>query len=130
MRGQWSAGARNRVIRQTAELDRQRYGRVLIYLEREGGSGGKESGEISIKDLAGFPVRAESPTGSKEVRAEPLAAQAEAGNVLLVRGPWNACFLEELCIFPAGKHDDQVDSASGAFNKLVLAPARKLVVGA
>jgi hypothetical protein len=64
-------------------------------------------------------------TGSKEVRADPFAAQAEARNVRLVRGPWNGAYLDELTIFPNGANDDVVDASSGAFAKLGSAP-RKL----
>jgi predicted phage terminase large subunit-like protein len=122
VRGQWSAGPRDEVMRQTAQLDRTRYGgRVAIWVEQEPGSGGKESAEASIRLLAGFPVYAERVTDPKEVRAEPFAAQAEAGNVRLVRGPWNGPYIEEMISFPAGTYRDQVDATSGAFNKLVKA---------
>ncbi len=57
--------------------------------------------------------------GSKEVRANPVASQAEAGNIKLVRGPWNAIFLDETELFPAGSHDDQVDALSGALADMV-----------
>jgi predicted phage terminase large subunit-like protein len=102
----------------TARLDAQRARGVLIWVEAEGGSGGKESAEATVRKLAGFAVRTEHPTGSKEVRAEPFAAQAEGGNVRVVRGAWNADYLDELTAFPNGRHDDQVDGSSGAFNKL------------
>jgi len=71
-----------------------------------------------IRNLAGFNVKAIRPTGDKETRAKAFAAQAEAGNVRLVRGPWNNAFLDELCTFPNGRWDDQVDAASDAFNEL------------
>ena len=48
-----------------------------------------------------------------------LSAQAEAGNVKLLRGPWNEAFLDEVSVFPNGSHDDQVDALSGAFDALV-----------
>jgi predicted phage terminase large subunit-like protein len=57
-------------------------------------------------------------TGSKTLRADPFAAQAEARNVKLVRAMWNREFVEELQVFPNGAHDDQVDGASGAFAEL------------
>jgi hypothetical protein len=64
-------------------------------------------------------VRAVPPTGSKETRATPLAAQAEAGNVkIVVKADWNEAFFAELENFPFGKHDDQVDSSADAFNEL------------
>jgi predicted phage terminase large subunit-like protein len=124
VRGQWSAGDRDKVMKQVAELDRQKYGNghVRIWVEEEPGSGGKESAQAKIKLLAGHTVHAEKVTGSKEVRAEPLAAHAEAGNVRLVRGAWNSDFLEELASFPNGRYSDQVDASSGAFNKLAAEP--------
>ena len=32
-------------------------------------------------------------------------------------------FLDELCTFPAGSHDDQVDAFADAINELALGPA-------
>lgn len=115
VRGQWSALERERILRQTAELDGPS---VAIWLEQEPGSGGKESAEASVRSLSGFTVHAEPVTGAKDVRAAPFAAQCEAGNVRLVRGAWNGAFIDELLSFPSGAHDDQVDAAAGAFNKL------------
>lgn len=115
VRGQFSALERETVIRQTAELDGRS---VAIWVEQEPGSGGKESAEATVRALAGWAVRAERVTGDKVTRAEPLAAQCEAGNVKIVRGAWNSAYLTELTAFPAGKHDDQVDASSGAFAKL------------
>jgi predicted phage terminase large subunit-like protein len=123
IRGQWSSGQRNSVMLETAQADAARYGNtVAIWVEAEGGSGGRESAESTLRLLAGYPVHAEHVTGSKEVRVEPFAAQAEAGNVFLLRAPWNADYLDELTAFPNSKHDDQVDGSSGSFNKLSLAP--------
>ncbi|MCZ7546745.1 MAG: hypothetical protein M5R40_25930 [Anaerolineae bacterium] len=76
--GQWSAGEREAVIKQTAELDAQRYGSpraVRIYIEQEPGSGGKESAEATIRNLKGFVVEADRPTGAKDTRLEPFAGR-------------------------------------------------------
>lgn len=114
-RGQWSALERDQVMRRTAERD----GALTeTWLEQEPGSGGKDSAEASIRQLTGFNVHAETVTGDKVTRSLPFAAQCEAGNVSLVRGPWNAAYLDELCAFPHGANDDQVDGSSGAFNRL------------
>jgi predicted phage terminase large subunit-like protein len=124
VRGRWSPGQRDEVIKQTAELDRlKHHNTVHQWFEQEPGSAGKESAEAKVRLLAGFPVHTEHATGSKEVRAEPLAAQAEAGNVRLVRGAWNGAFLEEICAFPNSTYKDQVDGTTGAFNKLAGQPA-------
>jgi predicted phage terminase large subunit-like protein len=106
-----------------AAQDRARYGRgVIVGLPEDAGQAGKmQAGYIAGK-LGGFVVKIvkeDRVTGSKQVRATPFAAQAEAGNVRLVEGPWNEAFLSEAEVFPAGAHDDQIDAAAGAFNILV-----------
>ena len=50
--------------------------------------------------------------------ASPVSAQAEVGNIKVVRGKWNKDFLEELENFPDGRKNDQVDALSGAFHML------------
>jgi len=120
VRGQWRAHERNDLMLQCAQLDGPE---VEVHVEQEPGSGGKESAELSVQQLAGFIVRAEPVTGDKLARARALAAQAGAKNVRLVEGPWNEAFLTELHNFPDGAHDDQVDAASLAFNKLALGSA-------
>jgi len=66
------------------------------------------------RDLAGVTLRGVAPRGDKLQRAMPWAARAEAGKVCLVAGPWVREFIDEATAFPAGPHDDQVDSVSGA----------------
>jgi phage terminase large subunit-like protein len=58
-----------------------------------------------------------------------LAAQAEGGNLWLVRGSWNDQFVAEACLFPNGRYKDQVDAASRAFGRLV-ARRQKTLTGA
>jgi predicted phage terminase large subunit-like protein len=116
-RGQWSSANRKKIMLQTAELDRA-LGPVTIWTEQEPGSGGKESAEVTITDLAGFDVHAETVTGDKVVRATPYSAQVEGKNVRLVRGSWNNAYLDELTEFPNGTYKDQTDASGGAFNKL------------
>ena len=113
--GRWSYLEREQRIKSTAQADGYR---TEVYVEQEPGSGGKESAERTVLGLAGFRAYADRPTGDKALRAEPYAAQVQAGNVLLVRGEWNRQFLEEHEYFPHGKLKDMVDSSSGAFNKL------------
>ena len=114
-KGQWSALQREKIIKQTAQTDGTK---VHIWVEQEPGSGGKESAESTIRNLSGFTVRAERVTGAKEIRAEPYAAQVEAGNILLLNGPWVEDFIEEHRLAPDGHFKDQWDAASGAFMKL------------
>lgn len=119
IRGQWSSIERETYILQTAQNDHANYGRVEIWCEQEPGSGGKESAERTIQMLAGFPAKADKVTGSKEIRAEPYAAQQQAGHIILFNAKWTQPFIDEHETFPNGKYLDQVDSAAGAFAKCV-----------
>jgi len=125
VRGQWSALERETVIKQTAAMDAGLYGGVTIWQEQEPGSGGLESAQATVRNLAGYSIRTERVTGDKATRAEPFAAQCGALNVRLVAGAWNAAYVTELCAFPYGSFDDQVDASSGAFNKLAVPPRRR-----
>jgi len=122
IRGQWSAGKRETIIRQTAQQDGKE---VIIYVEQEPGSGGKESAEGTVRGLVGYTVRIDRVTGSKEIRAEPYATQVEWENVVVIKNPnWTRAFLEEHRSFPKGKFKDQVDGASMAFSALSRAYAK------
>jgi len=114
-RGQWDTDERERIIRQTAEADGNR---VIVYHEQEPGSGGKDSAQATIRNLAGFSNYADRPTGDKVFRADPYSVQVNNGNVSLLRGDWNHDFIEEHRFFPFGTYKDQVDAAAGAFTKL------------
>jgi predicted phage terminase large subunit-like protein len=106
-------------MRQTAQMDATRYNNaVQIVIEQEPGSSGVDAMNALIKLLAGFPVKADRPTGDKDVRLEPFAAQCEAGNVKLVRAAWNGAYIDEMTAIPNGKYRDQGDASSGAFNHL------------
>lgn len=106
-----------KLIRSTAEID----GRDCeISLPQDPGQAGKVQKADLIAMLAGFKAFAAPETGDKVTRAEPFAAQCEAGNVYLVRGDWNEAYLDELCLFPGGQFMDRVDASSGAFGRLTL----------
>jgi len=92
---------------------------TMISIPQDPGQAGKSQASYYVQQLAGYTIRATPESGSKETRAGPLAAQAEAGNVDILEGAWNDAFFDELCIFPNGTKD-QVDAASRAFNELVL----------
>jgi len=79
------------------------------------GSAGVAEAQACARALDGFDVRFETASGDKETRAKPVSAQAEAGNIKLLRAPWNDDFLRILENFPAGRHDDEVDALSGAY---------------
>lgn len=91
---------------------------VNIGWEIEPGSSGKKVNHQLVQMLAGYACRGIRPDGDKLQRAKPVAAQALAGNVKVVRGVWNGDLFSELHGFPDLPHDDQVDALSGAFSML------------
>lgn len=116
-RERFGADRREKMIREVALSDGRR---VHIWFEQEGGSGGKESAEHSIRNLSGFVAKAESVSGDKIFRADPFSVQVNNGNVLILEASWNQEFIEEFRFFPYSRYKDQVDASAGAFNKLAL----------
>ena len=108
-------------ISDTATLDGKK---VPIRIEQEGGAAGKSLIAAYVNELEGFDVEGIPSTGAKEVRATALATQYNAGKVFVLKRAWNRMWLSELRSFPSGAHDDQVDSASGAFNYLTEKPKK------
>jgi predicted phage terminase large subunit-like protein len=96
-----------------------------IRIPQDPGSAGKSLSHYFIKMLSGFIVISNPVTGNKEIRAEPVAIQCNAGNLYLKKADWNKDFLRELSLFPYGKHDDQVDALSDAFDELTRHKMKK-----
>ncbi len=70
------------------------------------------------RELAGVSIQKMLPRADKVARARALQGRAKAGKVYLVRGPWVQNFISEALDFPHGRHDDQVDTASGGLELL------------
>lgn len=118
----WELGA---AVKKTVKARAQADGKtVKIRIPQDPGQAGKAQAQAYLRDLAGWVVRAIPPTGDKETRAMPLAAQAEAGNIYFVetgdpeKDAWIEPFIGQLASFPGGSHDDLVDAAADAFNEL------------
>jgi len=115
VRGQWGPHDMRARIAATAAADGHG---VRIELPQDPGQAGKDQAAQLVSLLAGHDVHAKPQTGSKEVRAAGVAAQQQAGNLLLGPGVWRAKFMAELEGFPRATHDDQVDAAATAYNQL------------
>ena len=115
--GRWASGRRNAIIRRVAELDGPD---VPVIIEQEPGSGGKAQIEEIKRLLKGFAVYAvvASSEGSKVVRADALAGQAELGCITMKQATWNDDFFEEAVNFPGGPTIDMIDAAANAYNWL------------
>ena len=84
-----------------------------------GQAGKSQKGSIAGL-VPGYDVHFSPESGDKEIRAIGIAAQWEAGNVFLVRAPWNDAFLAEAELFPGSTYKDQVDALSRAYTYLVV----------
>lgn len=116
VRGRWDTATRDKIIVETARKDGRN---VIVGVEQEPGSGGKDSAIKTVRDLAGFRVIVQRPVGRKEIRADPFSSQVNAGNVYMVKDPkWNTPLLDEMMLFPNSTYKDQVDAGSGAFSLL------------
>ena len=136
VRGRLDGIGVERLVVQTAEADKERYGRVSIRLEQEPGSAGKALAEHYVRNvLPGYDVSYEPSSGDKTVRAIPFASQQQAGNVFLVRRhaervgfvapSWWEWFIDEHAAFPAGRNDDTVDAACLAYADLIALQRRR-----
>ena len=112
---QMAASDVRKTILMTAQMDRDKYGDVRIRLPQDPGQAGKEQAQSYIKFLSGFNVTTELESGSKATRAEPMAAQWQAGNFDILAGAWNELYLLQLENFPDGKFKDMVDASANAF---------------
>lgn len=117
VRGRWDSAKRERIIQSTAAIDGRE---VVIGIEQEPGSGGKDSARMTVAGLNGYRVVVDRPSGPKEERADPFSTQVNGGNVFMVRASWNRPLLDEMGLFPNSTYKDQVDAGSGGFKLLTL----------
>jgi predicted phage terminase large subunit-like protein len=103
---------------------------VLQSLPQDPGQAGLAQKLRYAELLEGHNFRITPEVGTKEERAIPFAAQIEAGRVRLVRGDWNAAYLDELRNFPNGALKDQVDASTRAFQELLKADKHDGIFGA
>lgn len=115
VRGRWSPGDLEREMLTVAKIDGYA---CSIRIPRDPGAG-KFVAAYMAQQLQGYAVSIEAEHKSKAQRAAPLAAQAENRFLVLLKADWNKAFVDELCAFPNGSNDDQVDAAAAALRALV-----------
>lgn len=124
-RFQDTAGAVQKTVVSRAETDPRG---TVHRLPIDPAQAGKAQAQGYVTALAGHIVKMvrTSGRGNKAARAQPLAIQAEFGHVYFVNSgavdagvdPWIEPLIDELCSFPSGANDDQVDAAADAFDEL------------
>lgn len=94
---------------------------TAIRLPQDPGQAGKAQAQALVAKLPGYRTTITRPTGEKTTRFSPFSAQCEAGNVDVLRGPWNTDLFDALEAFPEAKHDDDADACSEAFGQFITA---------
>ncbi len=90
--------------------------KAVLVEDKANGSAIMDSIKNTIKKVIAI-----EPTGDKVERAEAVAPLFQAGSIYLPHKsicPWIEDFVNELKVFPNGKHDDQVDSTTQAIEYL------------
>jgi predicted phage terminase large subunit-like protein len=123
VRGRWEWPAAKKIIIQTALAD----GPGEVGIEKVAFQLAAVQELRQEPALLAHTIREVEPDRDKVARALPWAARAEAGKVVLVIGDWIGDFLAEVCDFPLGEHDDQVDAVSGGVQ--MLAGRREILIG-
>lgn len=96
---------------------------VTVWMAQEPGSQSEALIQAYARTIfKGLAFFGDRQTGDKVQRAKPLSSANFNKLVYIVRGAWNRAFTDECEAFPQpGIHDDQVDSTSGAHQKLASA---------
>ena len=75
--------------------------------------------DVLQREMFCIPV---NPKGGKEARVNAISPAIESGHVFLPENmPWLEAFMDQFSAFPAGAHDDMVDSTSQALAFLLQA---------
>jgi predicted phage terminase large subunit-like protein len=115
VRGRANPGDVDRLLLNTATQDGER---VRIGFGQDPGQAGKSQALHLVRALRGFTVTSAPESGNKLTGFGPFSSQCRAGNVKVLRGPWNEELFRILEGFPDLAHDDEVDACSGALEML------------
>lgn len=120
---QLKAGDVRKLVLTTAKADNAKYRKYCTVRQRlpqDPGQAGKEQAGSYINMMAGYNVVTRPESGSKESRAEPMAAQWQQGFFDVMEGEWNEEYFNQLESFPESKFKDMVDAGSSAFGEITI----------
>lgn len=102
---------------------------VIFAFEQEPGQSGKAQIIYFKRLLRGRRVIGVPSQKDKIARAGPLSSDLEAGFVIVLKGPWNAGYINHMVNFPdPGWHDDFPDASSLGHYVLTNIPVRAKVI--
>jgi predicted phage terminase large subunit-like protein len=91
---------------------------TVVDIPQDPGQAGKDQAQSIVRSMPGYNIRYSPEPGDKILKLEPMSAQAEAGNILVVRGDWNEEWFDEICAVPNNQFKDQVDATHRAWLRL------------
>lgn len=101
----------------TIRLVKELYPRAMAVLIEDKANGSAVIQTLQ-KEMFCIPV---NPMGGKEARVNAVSPAIESGHVYLPEGaPWVVDFVDQFSAFPAGSHDDMVDSSTQALNYMLF----------
>lgn len=100
---------------------------VKILIPDDPAQAGKFQSNYFTRMLAGYDVRIYDQNENKPTRCRAASAQAEAGNIKVVRNAvWNKPLFIELENFPDGRYKDQADTLGAGVNHHVGVKSKKM----
>jgi len=97
--------------------------RTTQSIPQDPGQAGKAQKSHLLGRFPKYNLRFSLESGSKEIRAYPVSAQVEAGNLVIVDpaggdSKWVKDLMDEMRVFPRGQFSDQVDALTRAYMHL------------
>lgn len=114
-RGQWDPGRVDQEMVQTDDADPPG---TLLAIEKDGGQAGVAQAYYDARLFAGRNFVHVPPYKDKITRMRPWSAQCRAGNVAVIKAPWNEAYWREHEGCP-GSIWDQIDSSAGGLIQLL-----------
>lgn len=106
----------------TIRLVKEMYPRAMAVLIEDKANGSAVIQTLQ-REMFCIPV---DPKGGKEARVNAVSPAIESGHVFLPEGaPWVQDFVNQFSAFPAGSHDDMVDSATQALSYMLFSSGQK-----
>lgn len=118
---QKSDADRDNAIERVSVADSKKWDTYRSANEVNPGPDGKPAHNALAQKLArhGILCMSQTATKDKRQRAVPFAAGVKYGDVRILDGQdWTEDFINELKLFPAGAHDDQVDAGAHMVNAI------------
>ncbi len=115
VRGRWSLAELEILIKSAAGHDGEQ---CVIRLPQDPGRQVSFRRSISSQRCCKGSTRGPSARRDQNLLAPTRSPRNASTLWSALQGDWNQAFIDELCAFPIGRNDDQVDAVSAAFRAL------------